>query len=255
MTRETFERKIIHPIEVAELYGPAFERTTFLSDFSPARPGVNRNQLEVVEKILPLIKESDERDEGMVISIFGTMFAGKTTVVCLLADELKNRVKVYKHKLDFSRTGEDLINHSHTTFAQAEFYEGIEEMKEIEEDLIIDELQLDTIDNDNEIVCFLEERKRRRQRTIVSQLDFNYRRDPWRTAEILTANSDWIFVLQARCEDCGNPAEFTQRNINGQPADISDSEVVVGSEELYEPKCWRCHQVGGREKSFLQATI
>ena len=134
-------------------------------------------------------------------------------------------------------------------------YKGIEDMKKAKGILITDELQFNTVDSDNEIVDFLKERKSRRQITIVSQLDFNYRREPWRTTGILTANSDQIFVLQARCEDCGNPAQFVQRNINGLPAHIDDPEVVVGGKERYQAMCWQCHQVGGKEKSFLQSII
>lgn len=247
MTIEIPKKEVTHPVEVLELYGPVLERVTFLNDSTPVRPGVNQNQLEAVERIMATVVEFKRRKEGAAIANFGPMGAGKTTVVCLLAGELKEEDSgVYKHRLDLARTGMKLINHTGNIWTRAELYESVNDLEETEEILLIDEFQFNTVDTAEEIIAFLQKRKEKRLHTIISQLDFNYRRDPWRTTKILLPHFDRIFVLGARCEECGNVAQFVQRKVDGQPAHINDPEIVVGAEELYLAKCGHCHRVGGK---------
>jgi len=244
------ENKCVHSFEVVALYGAFMERTTFLNDFSEVRTGVNQNQLQAVEMILETIREYDEKDEGVIIDIFGGMFSGKTTVVCLLADSLRgDDFKVYKHRLDYSRTGESLVSNSGKVWTKAGLYESVKDFDNARRILIIDEFQFNTTDSDEEIKRFLQKRKKEGKITVISQLDFNYRRDPWRTTKIILPHGDRFFVLRAQCEGCGAPAEFPQRIVDGKPAHVDDPEIVVGAEELYQAKCWRCHEVGGKEPS------
>lgn len=241
------ENKAVHPIEVQEVYGSVLEKTIFLNDFTPVRPGVNQNQLEAFNRIMATVEEYDRRNEGVAIGDLGPMGAGKTTVVCLLSEKLKDRdLEVYKHQLDLARTGRRLFNHTGDIWTDASLYESVRDLDETREILIIDEFQFNTIDTAEEIRTFLQRRKEKGLHTVISQLDFNYRRDPWRTTEILLPHFDQIFVLRARCESCGAPAQFPQRNVDGVPAHISDLEIVVGAEELYQAMCGHCHQVRGK---------
>lgn len=247
INKETPTKEVVHPAEVLELYGPVLEKTTFLNDFTPVQPGVNQNQLEAVDRIMATIREFDERREGVVIANFGPMGAGKTTVVCLLAGELKEEDSgVYKHRLDLTRTGMKLINHTGNIWTRAELYKSVKDLDKTKEILLIDEFQFNTVDTAEEIGAFLQRRKEKGLHTVISQLDFNYRRDPWRTTKILLPHFNRIFVLGARCEECGNVAQFVQRKVDGQPAHINDPEIVVGAEELYLAKCGYCHRVGGK---------
>lgn len=244
------EQKVVHSFETVVLYGAFMEKTTFLNDFSEVRTGVNQNQLQAVEMILETIREYDERGEGVIINILGGMFSGKTTVVCLVADSLgEDDFRVYKHKLDYSRTGGKLVSNPGEVWTEAGLYESVKDLDNTRRILVIDEFQFNTADSADQISQFLMERKKRGDYTIVSQLDFNYRRDPWRTTKIILPLSDRFLVLRAQCEGCGAPAEFPQRNVDGKPANIDDPEIVVGAEELYQAKCWRCHEVGGKEPS------
>lgn len=245
--KEAPRKESLHPIEVAELYGPVLEKVTFLNDTTKVEPGINRNQLEALELIKATIMEFDRRNKGVTIADFGPMSAGKTVVVCLLEKELKGRdVGVYKHKLDLARTGTRLRNHTGDIWTEADLYERVGDIDKTKEILLIDEFQFNTIDVADEIVAFLQWRKKREFYTVISQLDFNYRRDPWRTTGILLPHFDQIVVLRARCEDCGGLAQFPQRNIEGIPAHIDDPEILVGAEEYYQSKCGYCHKVGGK---------
>ena len=164
--RKECPRKTL-PLEVSNLYNSYWEKTIFLDDFTPIARGVNLNQRQAAEGILTLISESEEGKKGLTIGLLGTMWAGKTATICLLARDFKG-------------------------------------------------------------------------------FDFDFRREPWRNTEILLPLLDQVFILQARCEGCGAPAYFSQRDINGQPAHVDDPLVMVGAEELYTPKCGRCHQVRGK---------
>lgn len=249
---ETFkpEQTIIHPFEVVQLYGAFVERTTFLEDSREIFTGVNQNQLQATELMLAEIDEALQKGEGLNLALFGNMFSGKTTVVCLLAPELEQRgkVAVYKHQKDEKRTGEPLVTNAGLS-VEAGHYSSLQDIDNDVQILIIDEFQFNTVDSLEEIVSFLQRRKEEGKITIVSQLDFNYRREPWRTTWPLVVSVNGIFVLRARCESCGRPSEFVQREIDGRLSHIDDEEIVVGGKEAYTSKCSHCHQVGGKEPS------
>ncbi|HUS60453.1 MAG TPA: hypothetical protein VMX76_03695 [Nevskiaceae bacterium] len=242
---ELYKREL--PKEVAALYGPYLDWTTFLNDCRPVEGSINFNQRQTAEEILALIGESQSAKEGVTIGLLGTMGAGKTTTICLLAEDLEGfDVAVYKHRLDSVRTGERLTTHIGDLSIEAGLYESLDDLDDETQIIFIDEFQFNSKDNPDEIRDFLSRRKLKGKQTVISQLDFDFRRRPWRTTEILLPLSDVILALQARCEDCGAPAYFPQRNIDGQPAHINDPLVMVGAEELYQPKCGRCHQVRGK---------
>lgn len=248
--KEVPKREVIHPVEVVELYGPVLEKVTFLNNFTKVEPGINQNQLEALDLIMATFLEFGRRNKGATIADFGPMGAGKTNVICLLERELKGEdVGVYKHKLDLARTGAILRNHTGDIWTKADLYETIDDIDETKEILLIDEFQFNTVDAADKIVAFLQWRKERGLYTVISQLDFNYRRDPWETTEILLPHFDQIFVLRARCEDCGGLAQFPQRNIKGAPAHVDAEEILVGAEEYYQSKCGYCHEVGGKPKT------
>jgi len=244
------------PIEVALLYESVLGKTFFLDDCSPVRPGVNQNQIQATEMILVTFEDFNSRKEGVVLTIFGTMGSGKTTTNCLVAERLSGRdLLVYKHQLDLSRTGERLVNNTSDYAVDAKLYGSVQELED-SEILIVDEFQFNTVDTDEEIRNFLRIRKTKGLTTIIGQLDFNFRREPWRTTQVLLPLSDKIIVLMARCDDCQEPAQFVQRNRpDGTPAQVDDPEIEVGKVgTVYKPKCWQHHQVGGKASSYLYAS-
>lgn len=240
--------KMIHPSEIIALY--SLKKAVFFNDFKQAKSGVNQNQLKATKKTLTILADYEKRGKGSLLGIFGPMASGKTTVVCLLGERFdKKDHNIYKHKLDLTRTGNRLVNHSGKIYTQAKLFEKISDFDSSKKILIIDEFQFFTSGKPSMIKSFLRKRKKEGKHTIISQLDFNYRRDPWETTRIILPLLDYSFVLRARCSLCGQPAEFTQRNVNGKPAHINDPELIVGAEELYLAACKRCHQVRGKPPS------
>ncbi len=250
------KRTLTFPLEVANLYGPYLSgKASFFTEASPYdRPGINRNQLEAAGFAQSRISEALGMSQGVNIVILGTMAAGKTTTLCLLAEALERNYlfpKVYKHAIDVERTGCLLINHSGDIEAMAGLYHHIAELPIDDTTLLVDEFQFARFENPDQISDFLIQRRMNGLITIVSQLDFNFRREPWKTTRPLLQAADHVLVLAARCADCSDHAWFPQRNIDGHPANYDDPEVMVGAEELYEAKCGLHHQVGGKGPSSL----
>lgn len=84
---------------------------------------------------------------------------------------------------------------------------------------------------------------------VASGLDTNFRRDSFGTIiTLLIARANNKISLQARCNVCNClNAAYTQRLVNGIPAQRSDPDIVIddGSNKVvtYEPRCRDCHIV------------
>lgn len=237
--------------EVVELYAPFRERTAILGNYTPTkRPGVNRNQREALDSILARLHDADTYGKGIAIALLGAMGGGKTTTICLLAETLGPDVaRVYKHKLDLTRTGKQLVNHSGDVMARAALYESIAEITPLTQTTVIDELQF-AGDDQASLASFLDRQRGVGWHTIFGLLDFDFKREAWPLTRAAIELADHVLVIQPRCTNCNErPAEFTQRTVNGRPAHVKDPVTVVGAEELYQAACGFCHEVRGKSQS------
>jgi len=254
---ETGPQAPTYPLEFLQLYERYFGRVIHLTDCTQISPGLNQNQFEASQLIAEQIEWARKECIGLSVGVFGPMASGKTTVACLLASTLCEagaEFAVYKHGLDIGRTGERLVSHTGDFSVEAKPYQSLVDIDRGPQTLITDEFQF-AADSYQDIGRFLFERKKQGSITVFSLLDFDFRRFAWQTAAHLLPRLDQIVVLAARCTDCGKAATFTQRDINGQPAKVSDPAVVVGAEELYLAKCGRCHQVEGLDRSVYAQLI
>lgn len=71
----------------------------------------------------------------------------------------------------------------------------------------------------------------------ISFLNSDYKMDPFPSVEKLYAIADKIVHTTAVCCKCGKDAPFTKRVVT------SEEQVLVGSEESYEPRCRECFQI------------
>jgi len=71
----------------------------------------------------------------------------------------------------------------------------------------------------------------------------DFRGEPFGPVPLLMAQAEQVDKLSAICVVCGAPATRTQRLINGRPASYDDPVILVGAQEIYEPRCRRCHRV------------
>lgn len=83
-------------------------------------------------------------------------------------------------------------------------------------------------------------------RVIAAGLDMDFRAMPFGPTPRLISVAEFVDKLTAVCMVCSNPANRTQRLIDGQPANYNDQTILVGAKESYEARCRKCHEVPGK---------
>jgi len=183
------------------------------------------------------IENSMRRAEryGSIEVITGCMFSGKT-------EELIRRLKraifahqkvgIFKSAYDKRYSDVNVVSHD----ANAIDSIPVNEPKAIVQlainyDVIgIDEAQF--FDDSLVKVCTL--LADQGKRVIVAGLDLDYMGNPFGPMPALIASAEFVTKIHAICLRCGNLAHHSFRIIR------NESQVLVGSEETYEPLCRNC---------------
>ena len=172
---------------------------------------------------------------GSIEVITGCMFSGKT-------EELIRRLKraifahqkvgIFKSAYDKRYSDVNVVSHD----ANAIDSIPVNEPKAIVQlainyDVIgIDEAQF--FDDSLVKVCTL--LADQGKRVIVAGLDLDYMGNPFGPMPALIASAEFVTKIHAICLRCGNLAHHSFRIIR------NESQVLVGSEETYEPLCRNC---------------
>jgi thymidine kinase len=81
-------------------------------------------------------------------------------------------------------------------------------------------------------------------------LDMDFRGEPFGPMPDVMSRAHKINKFVAVCKECKkgtpNSAQYTQRLINGEPANYFDPIVFVGASESYTARCQRHHKVPGK---------
>ena len=85
---------------------------------------------------------------------------------------------------------------------------------------------------DNEITKVLESISNAGYDVLIAGLDKNFRGEPFGPMQELICLAEYVHKLTAVCNVCGNDASYTQRIINGQPADYNSPTILVGEKIL-----------------------
>jgi len=208
----------------------------------------------------------------------GPMFSGKTSELITQAERLiiagdiqGVHFLVFNHATD-TRYGESVIaSHGKTSLAaipassshdilthiftlkndQFQLISGREQLSAI----FIDEAQF----FDHEIVnvlIFLDDFFRKtlgkNLNIYCAGLDMDFRGEPFGPMPDLLAVANKVNKFTAVCKDCpiesSRDAQYTQRLINGQPANYNDPVVLIGAAESYTAKCHQHHIIPGKPK-------
>lgn len=185
-----------------------------------------------------------------LIVFCGPMFSGKSDE---LIRELKKsphagyKVLAFKPLLD-NRRGDDTINSQNGIEYPAIPVISSKDILRVSFtniDIIgIDEAQF--LDDELPEVCL--ELVARGKKVIVAGLDKDFRGEPFGPMAKLKQEADHVETFHAFCAVCRESASFTQRIINGRPANYNDPVVIVGADELYQARCRKHHEVPGRPK-------
>jgi thymidine kinase len=80
-------------------------------------------------------------------------------------------------------------------------------------------------------------------RVILAGLDRNFRGETFGHTLDFVALADKHQKFYASCAICGSKADRTQRLVDGEPAHSDNPTVVIGGNEIYEPRCRKHHIV------------
>jgi len=187
---------------------------------------------------------------GSIEVVCGPMFAGKTEELIRRIRRLsyaKKKFLVFKPKIDNRYSSKDEIISHNLTRHQSHIIEKADEILGYNLDgvdaIIIDEVQF----FDESIINILQNLADRGIRIIVGGLDTDFKALPFGSMPKILAIADFVTKLTAICPICGEPATRTQRLVNGVPADFNDELILVGSTNVYEPRCRIHHEVKNKK--------
>lgn len=183
--------------------------------------------------------------KGSLEVVAGCMFSGKTEELMRLvrrAEYAKQAVITVKHKID-NRVHTTCINSHNGRILVASAADTVESLRAAIPDHIdvvaIDEVQFFP----SEIFEVIEDLVNRGVRVIAAGLDTDFRGQPFGIMPHLMIYADHVTKLSAICMQCGKDARWTQRLVNGKPADWHDPLIMVGAEDAYEARCRNCFTI------------
>lgn len=190
----------------------------------------------------------------MIVSfIYGPMTSGKTTRL-LKGYKLSNRYhlsySIIKPITD-NRAGVNFIStHDNKIHKKDVYVYGHDKFPPRSKTRIvaIDESQFFSIEEVQNIIKQCEVRDT--SMCTFFGLAFDYAQEYFPSSEYLLKNSDLQEKLQADCAVCGEPADHTQRLLNGVPAPIGP-KVLVGGKEQYEARCDECYVHPSEIEEFM----
>jgi thymidine kinase len=196
------------------------------------------------------MKEASSNFKPYLIEGFvGPMFSGKTRDLLKRIDPLRYDPRNYSYvgikpeidKRDFNcRSAEDFIDWNYVKNSK-----GVYELSKDFEIIAIDEIQF----FDKGIVKVLLELQKEGKNIIFAGLDKDFRGDCFGPMPELMTFSNKLEKLHATCNKCGEPAYYTQRLIDGEPAHHESPIVLIegSGKESYEPRCFKHHEVPGKD--------
>ena len=180
-------------------------------------------------------------ENGWIEVITGCMFSGKTEELLRRvrrAELAGHEVKLFKPAVD-DRYGETEIGSHNGNQRTAEVVESAEELDSEAYVVGVDEANF----FDEQLVDKVQSLAERGHRVIVSGIDSTFRGEPFPPVPQLMAQAEFVDKLNAVCVKCGEPATRNQRLVDGEPAHIDDTTVVVGADEKYEARCRSCFKI------------
>jgi thymidine kinase len=175
---------------------------------------------------------------GWIEVVCGSMFAGKTQELIRrlrLAAIARQKVQVFKHKLDIRYAREDLVSHDRLRVPSV----PVRLARDIL-DRIRPGTQVVGIDEahffDGKLVSVCQTLADRGLRVIVAGLDQDYRLKPFESMAKLSAVAEYVTKNLAICLVCGGPAGRSQRVSEGR------KRIDVGHSDKYEARCRRCYR-------------
>ncbi len=221
------EQSVPHPLKVPEEWGTRRFTNHALSRTIPTMPDAHD-----LPQTFPASPDHVER--GMIATMSGCMFSGKTTHLFRRLEEYGDQSAViFKHAVDTRYCNDAVVSHAGKSMPAVVVRSSVELCERLPKGIRtvgIDEGHF----FDDELVQTVHALAQRGVNVLITMLD----RDSWGRvfpiAKKLNAIADDMVMLHATCARCQRPASRTQRLtpiVNGQ---------MVGGTESYEPRCLEC---------------
>lgn len=173
---------------------------------------------------------------GWIEVICGSMFAGKTQELIRrlrLAAIARQKVQVFKHKLDARYAREYLVSHDQLRVPSLPVSRAVDILARVRpatQVVGVDEAHF----FDRRLVGVCQKLAQGGRRVIIAGLDLDYRGRPFAPIAQLLAVAEYVTKYLAICMVCGRPAGRTQRISEGR------RRIEVGHLDKYEARCRKC---------------
>ena len=176
---------------------------------------------------------------GWIEVVCGSMFSGKTEELIrrLKRAKIANlKVEIFKPQIDTRYHESEVVSHDSKSIMSTPVSssQNILLLSNDVEVVGIDEAQF--FDEGLPDVC--EQLANRGIRVIIAGLDMDFLGRPFGPMPALLAKAEYITKVHAICVRCGALANHSYRLVE------SDTKVLLGEKESYEPRCRECFNKG-----------
>ena len=178
---------------------------------------------------------------GWIEVVCGSMFSGKTEELIrrLKRAKIANlKVEIFKPQIDTRYHETEVVSHDSNSIMSTPVSssQNILLLSSDVEVVGIDEAQF--FDDGLPDVC--EQLANRGIRVIIAGLDMDFLGRPFGPIPALLAKAEYITKVHAICVRCGALANHSYRLVE------SDTKVLLGEKESYEPRCRECFEKGSK---------
>lgn len=184
------------------------------------------------------------RKRGWIEVICGSMFSGKTEELIRRLKRsqfAKQKIEIYKPNIDTRYDDVKVVSHqgNEITSTPVPSSANILLLANDADVVGIDEAQF--FDDGLPDVC--EQLANKGIRVIIAGLDMDFLGRPFGPMPALLAKAEYITKVHAICVRCGALANHSYRLVE------SDTKVLLGEKESYEPRCRECFNKGMKSAS------
>lgn len=181
--------------------------------------------------------------KGWIEVICGSMFSGKTEELIRRlrrAQFANQKTEIFKPLLDTRYDETAIVSHNANSIPSTpvEHASNILLYASQVEVIGIDEAQF----FDEELISVVQQLAARGSRVIVAGLDMDYLGKPFGPMPQLLSVAEYVTKVHAICMQCGDLASHSYRT------SASDSKVLLGEKDSYEPRCRHCFSVGMKSR-------
>ena len=183
---------------------------------------------------------------GWIEVVCGSMFSGKTEELIrrLKRAKIANlKVEIFKPQIDTRYHETEVVSHDSNSIMSTPVSssQNILLLSSDVEVVGIDEAQF--FDDGLPDVC--EQLANKGIRVIIAGLDMDFLGRPFGPIPALLAKAEYITKVHAICVRCGALANHSYRLVE------SDTKVLLGEKESYEPRCRECFEKGMNNSQML----